>query len=85
MIVFSKSSIVVKRGGGTEGVSLRTPFTMIHPGLFHTFSFFRHPRLVKSDFFQLMGSLGTPLKTGEGTKPYILVEFNPNILVRDIE
>ena len=39
-----------------------TPFTMIHPMLFHTFSFFCHPRLVKRDFFQPMKSLGTPLE-----------------------
>ena len=36
-----------------------TPFTMIPPRLFHTFSFFRHPGLVKRDFFWPMESLGS--------------------------
>ena len=35
-----------------QGNSRGTQFTMINPRLFHTFSFFRHPGLVKSDFFQ---------------------------------
>ena len=48
-------------------------------------SFFGHPGLVKRDFFQPMVSLGVPLENGEGMKPYILVELNPNILVRDVE
>ena len=61
-----------------------TPFAMT-PRPFHTFSFFCHPGLVKRDFFQPMDSLGTPLENGEGVKPYILVELNPNILGRDVE
>ena len=42
-----------------RGTSRGTPFTMIHSRLFHTFSFFRHPGLVKSDFF----SNGVPRDT----------------------
>ena len=36
-----------------------TPFPMISPRLFHTFSFFCHLGLVKRDFFLPMASLGT--------------------------
>ena len=36
------------------GRSQGTPFTMIPPRLFHIMSFFRHPGLVKRDFFQPM-------------------------------
>ena len=49
-----------------RGTYQGTPFTMIHPRLFHTFSFFRHPGLVKRDFLQPMESLGTPFENGEG-------------------
>ena len=41
-----------------RGTSRGTPFTMIHLRLFHTFSFFCHPGLVKRNFFQPMESLG---------------------------
>ena len=34
-----------------RGTSWGTPFTMINPRHFHTFSSFRHPELVKRDFF----------------------------------
>ena len=34
----------------TRGTSQGTPFTMIHPRLFHTFTFFCHPGPVKRDF-----------------------------------
>ena len=43
-----------------------TPFTMILPRLFHTFSFFWHSGLVKRDFFQQMVSLGTPVVNMQG-------------------
>ena len=36
-------------------------FTMIHPKLFHTFLFFCHPGLVKSNFVQPMDSLETTM------------------------
>ena len=36
--------------GFGRGTSLGTPFTMIHPRLFHIFSFFRQTRPVKTDF-----------------------------------
>ena len=42
-----------------RGTSRGTPFTMIPPRLFHTFSFFCHPGLVKRDFFQPMESIGS--------------------------
>ena len=35
--------------------------------------------------FWPMNSLGTPLENGDGMKPYILVELNPNILGREVE
>ena len=68
-----------------RGTSRGTPFTMIHPRLFHTFSFFRHPGLVKRYFFFPIWSLGTPLENGEGMKLSPLVELNPNMLVWDVE
>ena len=40
-----------------HGTSRGTPFTMIPPRLFHTFSFFCHLGVVKRDFFQPMDSL----------------------------
>ena len=67
------------------GTSQGTPFTMIPTRLFQTFSFFHHPGLVKRDFFKPMVSLGVSLENGEGMKPYILVELNPNMLDRDVE
>ena len=41
------------------GLSKGLNFTMIHPRLFHTFSFYRHPGLVRRDFF----SNGVPSTT----------------------
>ena len=41
------------------GTSRGTPLTMISQRLFHMFSFFCHPGLVKRDFFQPMDSLGS--------------------------
>ena len=49
-----------------SGTSQETPFTMIPPRLFHTFSFFRHPGLVKRDFFQPEG-VSWSMFVAEGT------------------
>ena len=58
-------------GPQAVGLTQGTPFTMIHPRLFHTFSFFCHPGPEKRDFFQPMVSLGTPLVIMQGMDFYI--------------
>ena len=68
------------------GRSQGTPFTMIPPRLFHIMSFFRLPGLVKRDFFHWRQTQPVPREsighyTGLGQG--ILLELNPNILVRD--
>ena len=70
------------------GTSRGTPFTMIHPRLFHTFSLFCHPGRVKRDLFHWRQTQPVPREsighyTGLGQG--ILLELNPNILVRDEE
>ena len=57
------------------GLPRGTPFTTLHPKLFHILSFFGHPGLVRRDYH---------------TKFYIveahkLVDLNPNILVRHFQ
>ena len=37
--------------GSPKAKTRGTPFTMIHPRIFHTFSFFSPPGLVRKDFF----------------------------------
>ena len=71
-----------------RGTSRGTPFTMIPPRLFHIMSFFRLPGLVKRDFFHWRQTQPVPREsighyTGLGQG--ILLELNPNILVRDEE
>ena len=66
------------------GLSRGTPFTTLHPRLFHIMSFFGHPGLVKWDFFDCCQT--QPVPREYHTKCYIvevqtLVELNPNILV----
>ena len=61
---------------------------MIPPRLFHIMSFFRLPGLVKRDFFHWRQTQPVPREsighyTGLGQG--ILLELNPNILVRDEE
>ena len=70
------------------GLPRGTSFTMIHPRLFHIFSFFRHPGLVKWDFFHWRQTQPLPREylgqyAGHGSP--ILVGLNSNILVRDVE
>ena len=67
-----------------RGTSRGTPFTMIHPRLFQTFSFFRHPGLVKRDFFFQWCPRDT-IGKWRGHEAPPLVELNPNMLVRDVE
>ena len=72
-------------GRGTSGGS---PFTMIPPRLFHIMSFFQLPGLVKRNLFHWGQNEPVPRKsighyTGLGQE--ILLELNPNILVRDEE
>ena len=60
----------------------RDRLTMIHPRLFHTFSFFFHPGLVKRDFFHWVQTQHLPREyysqfAGHGFS--ILIELNPNI------
>ena len=67
------------------GLLQGTPFTTLHPRLFHIMSFFGHPGLVKRDFFHCRQAQSVPREYH--TQCYIvevqtLVEFNPNILVR---
>ena len=52
--------------GFGRGTSRGTPFSMIPPKLFHTFSFFCHPALVKRDFFQPMDALGSIMVNIQG-------------------
>ena len=66
-------------GGPTYNATFYTQSLSTH---FHSFC---HPGLVKRDLFRPMESLGTPLEDGKGMKPSLLVELNPNILVRDVE
>ena len=71
-----------------RGTSRGTPFTTIHPRLFHTFSFFRHPGPVRRDFLYCRQTQPAPREYH--TQCYVvevqtLVELNPNILVRDVE
>ena len=74
--------------GFGRGTSRGTPFTMIPPRLFHIISFFQLPGLVKRDIFHWRQTQHVPREsighyTGLGQG--ILVELNPNILVRDEE
>ena len=67
------------------GLPRGTPFTTLHPRLFHIMSFFGHPGLVKRDFFHCRQI--QPVPREYHTQYYlvevqILVEINPNILVR---
>ena len=71
-----------------RGTSQGNPFTMIHPRLFHTFLFFCHPGLVKRDFFHWRQIQPLPREYhGQcySAEEQTLVEFNPHILVRDVE
>ena len=61
--------------GFGRGTSRGTSVTMIHQRIFHTFLFFS----------QAVDSPGTQLENGEGMKPYILVEVNPNAIGHDEE
>ena len=68
-----------------RGTSRGTAFTTIHPRLFHTFSFFRHPGPVRRDFLYCRQTQPAPREYH--TQCYIvevqtLVELNPNILVQ---
>ena len=68
------------------GRSQCTPFIMIALRLFHIMSFFWLPGLVKRDFFHWRQTQPVPREsighyTGLGQG--ILLELNPNILVRD--
>ena len=70
------------------GRSQGTIFTVIPPRLFHIMSFFWLPGLVKRDFFHWRQTQPVPREsighyTGLGQG--ILLELNPNILVRDEE
>ena len=78
------------RREGSRGLTFITRtldniFTMIPPRHFHTMSFFRHPGLVRRDFFEPMDSLGSIMVNIQGMKPNIWLELNTNILVRDVE
>ena len=73
---------------GPKGFGQMTSFTMIHPRLFYTFSFFRHPGPVKRDFLHCRQNQPAPREYH--TQYYVvdvqtLVELNPNILVQDVE
>ena len=66
------------------GLPRGTPFTTLHPRLFHIISFFGHPGLVKRDFFHCRQI--QPVPREYHTQYYVvevqtLVELNPNILV----
>ena len=70
------------------GLPRGTPFTTLHPRLFHIISFFRHPGPVKRDFLHCRQT--QPVPREYHTQCYVvevqtLVELNPNILVRDVE
>ena len=74
--------------GFGQGSSRGTPFVMIQPRLFHTFSFFCHTGPVKRDFLHCRQTRHAPREYL--THYYIvevqtLVELNPNLLVWDIE
>ena len=74
--------------GFGRGTSQGTLFTMIHPRLFHTFSFFCHPGPVKRDVLHCQQTQPDPREYH--TQYYVvevqtLVELNPNVLVRDVE
>ena len=68
------------------GLPRRTPFTSLHPWLFHITSLFDEPGLVKRDFFHCPQT--QPVPKVYHTQCYVVeeiqtfVEFNPNILVR---
>ena len=67
------------------GLPRRTPFTSLHPRLFHIMSFFDEPGLVKRDFFHCPQT--QPVPKVYHTQCYVVeeiqtfVELNPNILV----
>ena len=70
------------------GTSLRTPFTMIPPWLFHIMSFFRLTGLVKRDFFPWRQTQPVPREYSGQCLSFAgqtLVEVNLNILVWDEE
>ena len=74
--------------GFGRGTSRGTPFTIIPQRLFHIMSFFRLPGLVKRDFFHWRQTKPVPRESiGQytGLVQGILLELNPNILVRDEE
>ena len=58
---------------------------MIPPKAFPHIFILSSSRTNKEGFLSAIGSLGVPMENGEGMKPYILVEFNPNMLVLDVE
>ena len=62
-------------------LSQGTPFTTLHPRLFHIMSFFGNPGLVKRNIFYCRQT--QPVPREYHTKCYIqtLIELNPNILV----
>ena len=71
-----------------RGTSRGTPFTMIHPRLFHIFSLFCHPGPVKRNY--LHGRQTQPAPREYYTQYYVvevhrLVELNRNILVWHVE
>ena len=71
-----------------RGTSRGTPLAMIPPRLFHIMSFFWLPGLVKRDFFHWCQTQPVPREsTGHytGLRQGILLDLNPNILVRDEE
>ena len=77
-----------REAAGPKGFGQRTPFVMIQPRLFHTFSFFCHTGPVKRDFLHCRQTHHAPREYL--TQYYIvevqtLVELNPNLLVWDIE
>ena len=65
-----------------------TPFTTLHPRLFHIMSFFGDPGLVKRDYFHCCQT--QPVPREYNTQYYVvevqtLVELNPNTLVRHFQ